>query len=240
MVYQAISLDLRAASEYNATITPLGDRFVQKWNDFLFGCLTLKMVFTVKSIQARMMPRTSFCGSIDASNISVSFEDPHDRLWQKLKKARTFVTYEAVAEKGEKITIQCMDLMILQADANIMKACAAFNDMAQEIPSEKEKTVFLYGIKGNAMKKVIEWCEHHAEDQLTTNEETYGKSSSPTITSWDIEFFQMDTNEMLDLLMAAYYLEVKGLKEVGGIFLHQNAYGHMAPEVSNVLNMTSE
>lgn len=66
------------------------------------------------------------------------------------------------------------------------------------------------------MKKVIEYCEHHKDDPTPPAEDESGKSKRNTeISQWDASFLQIDQEMLFEIILAANYLDIKPLLDIG-------------------------
>uniref|UniRef100_A0A5S6QAJ5 Skp1-related protein n=1 Tax=Trichuris muris TaxID=70415 RepID=A0A5S6QAJ5_TRIMR len=126
------------------------------------------------------------------------------------------------AKPVKKITVVCTDGVVLQVSEAFVGLSSTFKELVEALPPGEEKVVHLYYITGSSMRKVVEWCEHHLADNSISSDGSTCSSNVQVITPWDVEFFKMDSRSLLDMLRAAYYLEIKDLKDVGGIFLNQH------------------
>ncbi|CAG8958355.1 hypothetical protein HYFRA_00011032 [Hymenoscyphus fraxineus] len=65
-------------------------------------------------------------------------------------------------------------------------------------------------VKGDILKKVVEWCEHHKDD-ASEPQNLAGKK----VSTWDQEFFNNEDDVTFDIILAANFLEIKGLLHLG-------------------------
>lgn len=66
------------------------------------------------------------------------------------------------------------------------------------------------------MKKVVEWCEHHRNDKtVPENEDDTTRRKSTEIEEWDQKFMQVDQEMLFEIILAANYLDIKALLDVG-------------------------
>jgi hypothetical protein len=71
------------------------------------------------------------------------------------------------------------------------------------------------GVKKATLLKALEYCEHHLKNPDPPVKE-YEKYRSDNIGAWDLAFMSAVSMEMLfDLVLAANYLDIKGLLELG-------------------------
>ncbi|KAI3830678.1 hypothetical protein MKX03_005424, partial [Papaver bracteatum] len=69
----------------------------------------------------------------------------------------------------------------------------------------------LPNVTSNILSKVLEYCEKHVADIPQGDD---GKVEDPELQNWDAEFLKVDQDTLLDLILAANYLNIKHLLNV--------------------------
>lgn len=82
----------------------------------------------------------------------------------------------------------------------------------------------LPNVTGSVLAKVMEYCNKHASSSSSSSEQDGGSSSAPPVAAsnantedlknFDKEFIEVDLAMLYDLLMAANFLNIKGLLDV--------------------------
>jgi S-phase kinase-associated protein 1 len=70
----------------------------------------------------------------------------------------------------------------------------------------------LPNISGKILAKVVEFCKYHNERPEPVAEE---EKRTDTIGPWDLEFFKVDQQTLFELILAANYLDIKSLLDLG-------------------------
>ncbi|KAF5858594.1 hypothetical protein ETB97_003987 [Aspergillus alliaceus] len=71
-------------------------------------------------------------------------------------------------------------------------------------------------ISQTVLKKVFEWCEHHRNDPGNSDKNGNGSSrETASIDQWDQEFMQVDQDIIFEIILAANYLDIKDLLDLG-------------------------
>jgi len=78
----------------------------------------------------------------------------------------------------------------------------------------EQETIPLPNVNGSILKKVIQWCQYHKDDPLPLEEDDNKEKRTDDIPSWDQEFLKVDQGTLFELILAANYLEIKGLLDV--------------------------
>ncbi|KAF8932717.1 E3 ubiquitin ligase complex SCF subunit scon-3 [Dissophora ornata] len=71
-------------------------------------------------------------------------------------------------------------------------------------------------VSSSVLSKVIEYCEHHRNDPVHVQDETDDlQKHSNDIEEWDMKFMQVDQEMLFDVILAANYLDIQPLVDVG-------------------------
>ena len=61
---------------------------------------------------------------------------------------------------------------------------------------------------------MIQWCTYHKDDPPPPEDDDSREKRTDDIPSWDIEFLKVDQGTLFELILAANYLDIKGLLDV--------------------------
>lgn len=123
-----------------------------------------------------------------------------------------------------KCKLQCMTGKVFEVDVEIIKKSVIIKAMLEDLgigsgakdsgaADGEEDTIPLPNITERSMEKIIEWCTQHRNDPPPAEgEEDF--SFNDQIDDWDREFLRMDDGSLFDLILAANYLDIKGLLDV--------------------------
>lgn len=89
------------------------------------------------------------------------------------------------------------------------------------------------------LKKVMEWCEHHKGDPVTGNEADLDANRKRTtdINEWDQKFLQVDQEMLFEIILAANYLDIKGLLDAGCKTVANMIKGKSPEEIRKVFSL---
>ena len=99
----------------------------------------------------------------------------------------------------------------------------------------------LPNVNGATLKKVIEWCEHHRADYEEFAEED--ESTQPRlddIPDWDVSFFNIDQAEIFEIILAANYLDIKGLLNIGCKSVAKMITGKTPEQIRQLFNIKND
>ena len=86
------------------------------------------------------------------------------------------------------------------------------------------------------LKKVIQCSTHHKDDP-TTVEDNNARKRSDDISSWDSDFLIVDQRTLFELILAANYLDIKGLSDVTCKAVANVIEGKSPEEIQKIFNI---
>ena len=105
------------------------------------------------------------------------------------------------------------------------------------------EAVPLPNVVGSVLKKVIEWCEKHKDEPTPTQEEEekdLNPESLDQIPKWDEDFFNVDQALVFELILAANYLDIKGLLNLGCKIVAKMIRGKTPEEIRKHFNIKND
>ncbi len=110
-------------------------------------------------------------------------------------------------KKLEKVTLQSSDGTKMQVDREVADRSVLLKTMIDDLGEEQvsEQPVPLPNVNEAVLKKVIEWCEHHRNDPLPTNEdENESRKKTTDIEEWDQKFMQVDQEMLFEIILVCF------------------------------------
>jgi len=100
-----------------------------------------------------------------------------------------------------------------------LKKAVIIKSMLDDLGIGKDPTVEvdddvipLPNLTEKCMEKLLEWCTYHKDDVDVPD--TDGFNFKDEISDWDLDFLKMDDATLFDLILAANYLDIKGLLDI--------------------------
>lgn len=91
------------------------------------------------------------------------------------------------------------------------------------------------------LKKVLEWCEHHRNDKPTADaDDDSTRRKSTEIEEWDQKFMQVDQEMLFEIILAANYLDIKALLDVGCKTVANMIKGKSPEEIRKTFNIQND
>jgi S-phase kinase-associated protein 1 len=135
------------------------------------------------------------------------------------------------------IKLQSSDGEIIDVDVEAAKASNIIKAMIEGRDEDDDEPVPLLNVNGAIMKKVIEWATHHKDDPPAPVDD---ERSTNDIEPWDQEFLKVDQRTLFELILAANYLDMKGLLDVTSKTVANMLKGKSPEEIRRTFNMKSE
>ncbi|KAF9995452.1 E3 ubiquitin ligase complex SCF subunit scon-3, partial [Modicella reniformis] len=88
---------------------------------------------------------------------------------------------------------------------------------------------------------VIEYCDHHRNDPIQVQDETDDpRKRSNDIEEWDMKFMQVDQEMLFEIILAANYLDIKPLLDVGCKTVANLIKGKTPEEIRKLFNIIND
>ncbi|XP_055254527.1 S-phase kinase-associated protein 1-like [Moschus berezovskii] len=140
------------------------------------------------------------------------------------------------------IKLQSSDGEIFEVDVEIAKQSVTIKTMLEDLVTEDEgddDPVPLPNVNAAILKKVIQWCTHHKDDPPPP-EDDENKKNEHDIPVWDQEFLKVDQGTLFELILAANYLDIKGLLDVTCKTVANLIKGKTPEEIRKTFNIKND
>lgn len=112
------------------------------------------------------------------------------------------------SSEGQIFEVDLQTAMVSGTLRTMMEGLGKLNTDADEV-------VPLVNVNTATLKKVLQWATYHKDDWLLLAEDDMAIGVRQPLSSWDAEFFNVDQATIFELIMAADYLDIKGLMNSG-------------------------
>ncbi|KAI0490061.1 S-phase kinase-associated protein 1A [Xylaria cf. heliscus] len=144
-------------------------------------------------------------------------------------------------------TLVSSDGVEIQTTYEAVKQSVVLGTMLEVLDEEltTDQPIPVPGVEGDALKKVMEWCEHHREDPIPKPDDQPATKTTITtkiteVPSWDAEFFKFDKDLVLQVTNAANYLEIPLLLDYATIVIADNLKGMTTQQMREYLNVKND
>ncbi|KAH8924706.1 E3 ubiquitin ligase complex SCF subunit sconC [Atractiella rhizophila] len=113
-------------------------------------------------------------------------------------------------------------------------------NMLEDI-GESDNPIPLPNVSSNVLKKVLEWCEHHKKDPEPISEDIDDTRRKTTeISDWDQKYIQVDQEMLFEIILAANYLDIEPLLDVGYKVVANMIKGKQPEEIRKLFNIVND
>ena len=116
-----------------------------------------------------------------------------------------------------EIILQSNDNVDFKTDIKVACMSETIKNMINDLGYSDEDAstpIPLPNISSTILKKVLEWAEHHKDDQPITDDDDNKEKRTDDIPTWDAEFLKVEQSILFEYILAANYLDIKGLLDV--------------------------
>ncbi|KAL8838087.1 MAG: hypothetical protein Q9176_005292 [Flavoplaca citrina] len=104
-----------------------------------------------------------------------------------------------------------------------------------------EDAIPIPNVNEPVLRKVIEWCNHHRSDPpASTDDDSDSRKKTTDIDEWDQKFMQVDQEMLFEIILAANYLDIKPLLDVGCKTVANMIKGKSPEEIRKTFNIQND
>jgi S-phase kinase-associated protein 1 len=145
--------------------------------------------------------------------------------------------------EGPKITLESSDgsqhvITRLVADRSIL-----IKNLLDDVPQQGDEyePIPIPNVNDTVLKKVLEWCEYHKNDPaVTEDDDSDSRKKSTDIGEWDQKFMSVDQELLFEIILAANYLDIKPLLDVGCKTVANMIKGKSPEEIRKTFNIQND
>lgn len=163
--------------------------------------------------------------------------------WLIVEKLRPGQGTFVVAVNMPSIKLQSSDGEIFEVDVEIAKQSVTIKTMLEDLGMDDEgddDPVPLPNVNAAILKKVIQWCTHHKDDPPPPEDDENKEKRTDDIPVWDQEFLKVDQGTLFELILAANYLDIKGLLDVTCKTVANMIKGKTPEEIRKTFNIKND
>ncbi|KAI0520364.1 hypothetical protein KFK09_007836 [Dendrobium nobile] len=141
---------------------------------------------------------------------------------------------------GNKITLKSSDGEEFVVDEAVAKESQTILHMIED--GCADSGIPLPNVNSRILAKVIEYCKKHV-DYVAKSSSTgvvVDKSAEEELKSWDSEFVKVDQATLYDLILAANYLNIKGLLDLTCQTVADMIKGKTPEEIRKTFNIKND
>jgi S-phase kinase-associated protein 1 len=134
------------------------------------------------------------------------------------------------------IKILSSDDQVFEVEENVLFQSTLIKNIVSDLDAS-DQAIPLQNVTSVILKKIIKYAEHHKDDE--TVEEDEGTDSTIT-DEWDIEFMKLDKDVIIEIILAANYLDMKNLLNLGCKTIANMIKGKSVEEIREILDLPED
>ncbi|KAK4053484.1 hypothetical protein OIV83_001651 [Microbotryomycetes sp. JL201] len=139
-----------------------------------------------------------------------------------------------------KVILTTSDNEQFKVEPEVATRSVLIKNMIEDV-GESDQPIPLPNVSSNVLKKVLEWCEHHKNDPEPIAEDLDDTRRKTTeISDWDSKFIQVDQEMLFEIILAANYLDIKPLLDVGCKTVANMIKGKQPEEIRKLFNIVND
>nr|QBB20014.1 E3 ubiquitin ligase HOS1-like proteon [Ettlia sp. YC001] len=137
---------------------------------------------------------------------------------------------------SNKVKLTSSDNQLFEVDEEIANESQTVKNMIEDTGTED--IIPLPNVPGKILAKVIEYCKFHVEANKKVDDKP--SKSEDDIKQWDTEFVKVDQATLFDLILAANYLNIKGLLDLTCQTVANMIKGKTPEEIRKTFNIKND
>lgn len=141
-----------------------------------------------------------------------------------------------------KLQLASSDGEIIDVDKDVAERSVLIKNMVADLGEETmTEAIPIPNVNAGVLKKVIEWCTHHRADPPTAaDDDSDSRKKTTDIDEWDAKFMQVDQEMLFEIILAANYLDIKALLDVGCKTVANMIKGKSPEEIRKTFNIVND
>ncbi|KAF3930131.1 hypothetical protein ABW19_dt0207676 [Dactylella cylindrospora] len=142
----------------------------------------------------------------------------------------------------DQIKLLSSDQVEITVDKGVAERSILIKNMLEDVGGDfTAQSIPIPNVNDAVLRKVIEWCEHHKNDPPPpTDEDSDSRKKSTDIEEWDQKFMQVDQEMLFEIILAANYLDIKPLLDVGCKTVANMIKGKSPEEIRKTFNIQND
>ncbi|AAW41368.1 E3 ubiquitin ligase complex SCF subunit sconC [Cryptococcus neoformans] len=148
-----------------------------------------------------------------------------------------------MAEKKQTVILTTSDDEQFTVEKIVAERSAMIKSMMEDLGDQEGQPIPLPNVSSSVLTKILEYCDHHKNDPLPTgdaNDADDSRRKTSEIGDWDARWIQVDQEMLFEIILAANYLDIKPLLDVGCKTVANMIKGKTPEEIRKLFNITND
>ncbi|KAL2052619.1 hypothetical protein ABVK25_007179 [Lepraria finkii] len=144
--------------------------------------------------------------------------------------------------ESQTLKLMSNDNVEIPVDRDVACRSILIKNMMDDIGEQAmTEAIPIPNVNEAVLNKVIEWCVHHKGDPPAANDDDADSRKKTTdIDEWDQKFMQVDQEMLFEIILAANYLDIKALLDVGCKTVANMIKGKSPEEIRKTFNIQND
>jgi len=141
------------------------------------------------------------------------------------------------------VTLRSSDSADIVVEKDVAEKSVLIRNLLEDMGEETgmSEAIPIPNVNESVLKKVIEWCTHHRADApATADDDSDSRKKTTDIDEWDQKFMQVDQEMLFEIILAANYLDIKALLDVGCKTVANMIKGKSPEEIRKTFNIQND
>ncbi|XP_049723846.1 S-phase kinase-associated protein 1-like [Elephas maximus indicus] len=141
------------------------------------------------------------------------------------------------------VKVQSSDGEISEADVEVAKQPVTIKTMVEDLRMDDaggNDLVPLPNVNAAILKQVIPQCTHHKDDPPPPEDDENKEKRTDCVSVWDQELLKVGQGTLFELILAANYLDMKGLLDVTCKTVANRIKGKTPEELPKTFNIKND
>ena len=115
------------------------------------------------------------------------------------------------------ISLRSSDGELFPVDIEVAKKSVLIKTLLEDLEEageDNDEEVPIPNVNAAILKLVIQWATYHKDDPQPNDDKNTNTAENINISDWDASFLSVDQGTLYELILAANYLDIKGLLTV--------------------------
>lgn len=144
------------------------------------------------------------------------------------------------------IKLKTSDEEVIEVDIEVAKYSKTIQSMLENCDYNEEDenvpAIPLSNINSMVLKRVFEWATYHKNNPTENDNETdeTTKQQTKKISKWDEDFFKVDQSILFQIILAANFLDIKDLIDLGCRTVANLIHGKTPDDIRKLFNIRND
>ncbi|KAL2358057.1 S-phase kinase-associated protein 1A [Cryomyces antarcticus] len=140
----------------------------------------------------------------------------------------------------QMVELESSDGVKMTYERAVVERSMLVKNLLEDLGSQNE-AIPIMNVNEVVLRKVMEWCEHHKKDPAPAQDDDADSRKKTTdIEEWDQKFMQVDQEMLFEIILAANYMDIKALLDVGCKTVANMIKGKSPDEIRKTFNIQND